>query len=199
MAISILYAGGILPEPARCPGSRREIPGSERPGFCARADWDRPGVRSNRDPRSGCDPKTYYLVTPGLLGRRGIVRHRFWRQSGPGPMHTWLPDAHSQAPSGISAMLSGVVIEAGLVAMLRALGALSMSPISWGAIAARFRRIQYDHWQPAWLCARPRSNGCWRIPASAMSVICSPVWGSRLVFRYRPGLRAPCSICSTML
>jgi proton-translocating NADH-quinone oxidoreductase chain N len=37
------------------------------------------------------------------------------------PMHTWLPDAHSQAPSGISAMLSGVVIETGLVALLRAL------------------------------------------------------------------------------
>jgi proton-translocating NADH-quinone oxidoreductase chain N len=41
------------------------------------------------------------------------------------PLHTWLPDAHTQAPSGISAMLSGVVIEAGLVAMLRALGPLS--------------------------------------------------------------------------
>lgn len=40
------------------------------------------------------------------------------------PLHTWLPDAHSQAPSGISAMLSGVVIEAGLVAMLRAIGNL---------------------------------------------------------------------------
>ena len=40
------------------------------------------------------------------------------------PLHTWLPDAHSQAPSGISAMLSGVVIEAGLVAMLRVLGSL---------------------------------------------------------------------------
>jgi proton-translocating NADH-quinone oxidoreductase chain N len=35
------------------------------------------------------------------------------------PLHTWLPDAHSQAPSGISAMLSGVVIEAGLLALLR--------------------------------------------------------------------------------
>ncbi len=40
------------------------------------------------------------------------------------PMHTWLPDAHSQAPSGISAMLSGVVIEAGLVALLRVLSNL---------------------------------------------------------------------------
>jgi proton-translocating NADH-quinone oxidoreductase chain N len=46
------------------------------------------------------------------------------------PLHTWLPDAHSQAPSGISAMLSGVVIEAGLIAMLRALGAV-MHPEEW--------------------------------------------------------------------
>jgi len=37
------------------------------------------------------------------------------------PMHTWLPDAHSAAPSGISAMLSGIVIEAGLIAMIKAL------------------------------------------------------------------------------
>jgi len=37
------------------------------------------------------------------------------------PMHTWLPDAHSAAPSGISAMLSGIVIEAGFVAMFKIL------------------------------------------------------------------------------
>ena len=47
------------------------------------------------------------------------------------PLHTWLPDAHSQAPSGISAMLSGVVIRAGLVAMLRALSALVAVSSSW--------------------------------------------------------------------
>jgi len=38
------------------------------------------------------------------------------------PLHTWLPDAHSAAPSGISAMLSGIVIEAGLITMIKALG-----------------------------------------------------------------------------
>jgi proton-translocating NADH-quinone oxidoreductase chain N len=37
------------------------------------------------------------------------------------PMHTWLPDAHPEAPSPISAMLSGIVIETGLYAMIRVL------------------------------------------------------------------------------
>ena len=54
------------------------------------------------------------------------------------PLHTWLPDAHSQAPSGISAMLSGVVIEAGLIAMLRALGALFAVTASWPVLLIGF-------------------------------------------------------------
>ncbi|MGD8456295.1 MAG: proton-conducting transporter membrane subunit [Anaerolineales bacterium] len=54
------------------------------------------------------------------------------------PLHTWLPDAHSQAPSGISAMLSGVVIEAGLVALLRTLSAFIDQTPSWGTILLCF-------------------------------------------------------------
>ncbi len=54
------------------------------------------------------------------------------------PLHTWLPDAHSQAPSGISAMLSGVVIEAGLVALLRALAALAGVTSAWGELLMAF-------------------------------------------------------------
>lgn len=50
------------------------------------------------------------------------------------PLHTWLPDAHSQAPSGISAILSGVVIEAGLIALLRALSSLAGAAEAWGEI-----------------------------------------------------------------
>ena len=53
------------------------------------------------------------------------------------PLHTWLPDAHSQAPSGISAMLSGVVIEAGLIAMLRALGTI-LHPVDWRVLLLGF-------------------------------------------------------------
>lgn len=45
------------------------------------------------------------------------------------PLHTWLPDAHSQSPSAISAMLSGVVIEGGIVALLRVIGVVEMN---WG-------------------------------------------------------------------
>ncbi len=54
------------------------------------------------------------------------------------PAHTWLPDAHSQAPSGISAMLSGVVIEAGLIAMLRALGNIPGGMGVWGGLLMAF-------------------------------------------------------------
>ena len=54
------------------------------------------------------------------------------------PLHTWLPDAHSQAPSGISAMLSGVVIEVGLIAMLRALSVLTGLGESWGVLFLTF-------------------------------------------------------------
>ncbi len=57
------------------------------------------------------------------------------------PMHTWLPDAHSQAPSGISAMLSGVVIEAGLIALLRALAVISGTSVAWGPLLLVFGAI----------------------------------------------------------
>lgn len=57
------------------------------------------------------------------------------------PLHTWLPDAHSQAPSGISAMLSGVVIEAGLIALLRSLGSLSGVGNAWGGLLLGFGAV----------------------------------------------------------
>ncbi len=57
------------------------------------------------------------------------------------PLHTWLPDAHSQAPSGISAMLSGIVIEAGLLALLRSLGAIAPATINWGVTLMAFGAI----------------------------------------------------------
>lgn len=40
-------------------------------------------------------------------------------KAGFAPMHTWLPDAHSQAPAPISAMLSGVLIKTSIFVILR--------------------------------------------------------------------------------
>ncbi len=57
------------------------------------------------------------------------------------PLHTWLPDAHSQAPSGISAMLSGVVIETGLVALLRSVGVLIGGVHGWGELLLAFGAV----------------------------------------------------------
>ncbi|MBE2267377.1 MAG: hypothetical protein IAE80_04035 [Anaerolinea sp.] len=57
------------------------------------------------------------------------------------PLHMWLPDAHAQAPSGISAMLSGVVIEAGLIALLRVLVPLAGVAASWGSLLLAFGAI----------------------------------------------------------
>lgn len=43
----------------------------------------------------------------------------FGTKVGFAPMHNWLPDAHSQAPSPISAMLSGVLLNTALLGILR--------------------------------------------------------------------------------
>ncbi len=40
-------------------------------------------------------------------------------KAGLAPMHTWLPDAHSEAPSPISAMLSGVLLNCAMYGILR--------------------------------------------------------------------------------
>ena len=97
---------------------------------------DRAGLAPDRHARPGRDPAA--LAGSGrrsCLAAGALFVIGFGVKIALVPMHTWLPDAHSQAPSGISAMLSGVVIEAGLVALLRALGRLQ-SVLGLGGPAA---------------------------------------------------------------
>lgn len=77
-------------------------------------------------------------ASPTMLAAGALFLIGFGVKTALVPLHTWLPDAHSQAPSGISAMLSGVVIEAGLVALLRSIGCLAPAAHSWGALILAF-------------------------------------------------------------
>lgn len=43
-------------------------------------------------------------------------------KAGLAPMHTWLPDAHSQAPSPVSGLLSGALLSCALYVLIRNLG-----------------------------------------------------------------------------
>jgi hydrogenase-4 component F len=53
-------------------------------------------------------------------------------KAGLAPMHTWLPDAHSEAPTPVSAILSGVLLNCALYAIIR------FHIISSGAIGPEF-------------------------------------------------------------
>ena len=52
----------------------------------------------------------------------------FGAKAGLAPMHTWLPDAHSQAPTPICAVLSGIKTSVPLYAILRLLSIILDSP-----------------------------------------------------------------------
>ncbi len=59
----------------------------------------------------------FVLALVGFGAKTGLV-----------PMHTWLPDAHSQAPASICALLSGVETSAALYMILRLYPALARNP-----------------------------------------------------------------------
>ncbi|RLI08013.1 hypothetical protein DRO32_02965, partial [Candidatus Bathyarchaeota archaeon] len=53
------------------------------------------------------------------------------------PLHTWLPDAHSAAPTQVSTMLSGIVIEVGFYALAKVvLNVFSQSAPIWRMLLA---------------------------------------------------------------
>jgi hydrogenase-4 component F len=79
-------------------------------------------------------------------------------KAGLAPMHTWLPDAHSEAPSPVSALLSGVLLNCAMYGILRfyslcapALGAAYVNHLLLGfglvslVIAALFIWRQQDY------------------------------------------------------
>jgi hydrogenase-4 component F len=59
----------------------------------------------------------FLLILVGFGAKAGLV-----------PMHTWLPDAHSQAPASICALLSGVETTAALYVILRLFPVIGFAP-----------------------------------------------------------------------
>jgi len=71
------------------------------------------------------------LTLAALLERAGTLDHRwlstafifmlvgYGTKMGLAPLHTWLPDAHSEAPSPVSALLSGALLNCAFLGILR--------------------------------------------------------------------------------
>jgi formate hydrogenlyase subunit 3/multisubunit Na+/H+ antiporter MnhD subunit len=56
----------------------------------------------------------------------------FGLKAGIVPLHFWLPEAHAAAPSHVSALMSGVLIKAGIYGLLRVAALLASPPAWWG-------------------------------------------------------------------
>jgi hydrogenase-4 component F len=78
-------------------------------------------------------PKVY---PPLLLVSFLLVLVGYGTKAGLAPMHTWLPDAHSESPAPVSAMLSGALLNASMLGIARFLGVVSGTSITGFAHSA---------------------------------------------------------------
>ncbi|KAF0220537.1 MAG: NADH dehydrogenase [Geobacteraceae bacterium] len=56
----------------------------------------------------------------------------FGLKAGLMPLHIWLPSAHANAPSHVSALMSGVLIKMGIYGLVRTLSFFTHIPLWWG-------------------------------------------------------------------
>lgn len=67
---------------------------------------------------------TIFLLTFAAFGlKAGVV-----------PLHFWLPGAHANAPSHVSALMSGVVLKVGIYGLLRICALMPNGPAWWGGL-----------------------------------------------------------------
>lgn len=79
------------------------------------------------NPTGGLATATFLL---GLLG--------FGIKAGVMPFHLWLPAAHANAPTHVSALMSGVLIKTGIYGFLRLTSLYSTVPNWWGLVVLVF-------------------------------------------------------------
>jgi hydrogenase-4 component F len=76
------------------------------------------------------------VYPPLLLVSFLLVLVGYGTKAGLAPMHTWLPDAHSESPAPVSAMLSGALLNASMLGIARFLGVVSGTSVSGFAHSA---------------------------------------------------------------
>lgn len=73
---------------------------------------------------------SFFLLLIGFGGKSGLF-----------PLHVWLPEAHPQAPSHVSALLSGTMLAVSVFAFLQALSLFPSLPLWWGGVMIVFSLI----------------------------------------------------------
>lgn len=70
--------------------------------------------------------------TPLTIALAALAFFGFGTKAGIMPMHIWLPSAHAQAPSHVSAVMSGVLIKMGVYGIVRVCTFFPEIPVEWG-------------------------------------------------------------------
>lgn len=98
-------------------------------------------IKSGLSPQAALDWKSLMDAAPRLASGAALLKLAFvfvvvgyGTKVGFVPMHSWLPDAHAEAPSPVSAMLSGVLLNCALYTLLR-----------YDAIISRAMGPQFSH------------------------------------------------------
>ena len=74
-------------------------------------------------------------LSPGVMNALFFLAlTAFGLKAGMMPLHFWLPSAHANAPSHVSAMLSGIVLKMGVYGLVRFLSLLPDPPTAWGGL-----------------------------------------------------------------
>lgn len=77
-------------------------------------------------PRALASPMRDVIFVLALLG--------FGLKAGIVPLHVWLPGAHANAPSHVSALMSGVLIKMGIYGLVRLTALCESPPLWWGYV-----------------------------------------------------------------
>ncbi|MGB4599088.1 MAG: proton-conducting transporter membrane subunit [Trichlorobacter sp.] len=88
------------------------------------------------------DSGSFVFPMPGSLSAVGplatacflLMLFGFGFKAGVMPLHIWLPAAHANAPSHVSAIMSGVILKIGIYGLIRFLSFFTGIPLWWGML-----------------------------------------------------------------